>query len=210
MKLNPNQIYHIYNRGNNKQQIFFDQENYHYFLKKVKLFLTPYCEILAFALMPNHFHFLICPNERSNLPHKRSKRRPNVGTRKKSMIKLTMFSWGLQHLLSSYARGINQRYNRTGSLFQQNTKSKKTSSEYFTQDYSLWCFIYIHNNPKVCGMVNSPEEYEFSSYRDYLENRKDSICNLSLGRKLLSLDMNELFEFKSIKVPNEVVRKILR
>ena len=204
----PKEIYHVYNRGNNRQLIFLERENYYYFLQKVKTYLVPNCHILAFILMPNHFHFLICANERTNLPYKKSNGKPQHKTSKKKAINLTLFSFGLKQLLSTYARGINKKFNRTGSLFQQNTKSKRTSSEFFTQDYSLWCFIYIHNNPKVCGLVNSPDEYEFSSYRDYLENNLDSICSISLGKELLSLEQNELFHFKSIEVPTDIVKKI--
>jgi hypothetical protein len=141
------------------------------------------------------------------MPHRRS-RQPSLKRKGRRPKRLTQFSWGLQQLLSSYAKGINKRYNRTGSIFQQNTKSKRTSSESFIEDYSLWCFIYIHNNPKASGLVDSLDEYEFSSYTDYVENKKDSICNLDLGRKLLSLDLNLLFEFKSMKVPTDIVKRI--
>ncbi len=59
MNFNEKEIYHIYNRGNNSQLIFFEKENYNHFLRLVKKFLLPNCEILAWCLMPNHFHFLI-------------------------------------------------------------------------------------------------------------------------------------------------------
>lgn len=208
--MKPKEIYHVYNRGNNRQLIFLEKDNYHYFLEKVRLYLKPNCDILAYSLMPNHFHFLICANERTNLPYKRSNRLPRNKSGKKPLVKLTLFSWGMKQLLSSYARGINKRFNRTGSLFQQNTRSKKTSSESFLDDYSLWCFIYIHNNARRAGLVNSSDEYEFSSYKDYLDNCQDSICNLDLGRKLLSLDQNELFLFKSIEIPNHIIEKIFK
>ena len=208
LKMEPNEIYHVYNRGNNRQLIFFERDNYLYFLKKVEKYLVPNCEILSFTLMPNHFHFLVTPNERTNIPYRpRAKSYKNVRPRKRR-IPLTRFSWGLKQLLSTYARGINKKFNRTGSLFQQNTKIKKTSSEFFSDDYSLWCFIYIHNNPKLAGLVNAPEDYEFSSYRDYLEWNEKSICNLSLGRKLLCLDQSDLFDFKSLEIPTEVLKKI--
>ena len=187
---------------------FFERENYVYFLKKVKQFLCPNCHILSFILMPNHFHFLVTPNERSNKIYRPKNKFRNKKLSKKRKIKLTYFSWGLQQLLSSYARGINKRFDRTGSLFQQNTKFKQTSNEFFTQDYSLWCFNYIHNNPTSCGLVSSPEEYEFSSYRDYLTNRNDSICNLELAKKLLRFDDNELFNFRTIEIPVTIQKRI--
>lgn len=111
-------------------------------------------------------------------------------------------------LLSSYARAINIRFERTGSLFQQNTKLKLTSGESLLDDYSLICFNYIHYNPVKSGLVKSPDEYEFSSYNDFITNNPNSICNLELARKLLSLDQNELFKFNSIEIPVEVMKRI--
>ncbi|MGB4846813.1 MAG: hypothetical protein WBP41_02795 [Saprospiraceae bacterium] len=206
MNLKPKEIYHFYNRGINRQPIFFERDNYFYFLKKVKTYLVPNCHILGFSLMPNHFHFLITPNERSNRPFRKSNRKP-LKKRKGPFAHQTLFTWGLQQLLSTYSRGINKRYNRTGSLFQQNTKSKMTSAESLQEDYSLYCFMYIHNNAVAAGLVNSPSEYEFTSYNDYIENKTDSICNLALGKELLSLDLNE-FEFQSSNIPTEIIKKI--
>jgi putative transposase len=206
--MKTNEIYHVYNRGNNCQPIFFERENYFYFLKKTKQFLCPNCDILGYSLMPNHFHFLIWANERSTKVYRPRCKKYRNAIHKKPKIQMTYFSRGLKNLLSSYARGINKRFDRTGSLFQQNTKSKRTSSEFFTQDYSLWCFNYIHNNPTVCGMVNSPEEYEFSSYRDYLENNVNSLCNLTLGRQVLSLQENNLIDFNTVEVPPNILKKI--
>jgi putative transposase len=58
-------LYHIYNRGNNKQLIFFERKNYIYFLKLFKNYLSSYIDVYAYCLMPNHFHFLIKIKEHS-------------------------------------------------------------------------------------------------------------------------------------------------
>jgi len=55
-------LYHIYNQGNNRQKIFFNKENYLFFLKKIKTHITPYADILAWCLMPNHFHLMVSVN----------------------------------------------------------------------------------------------------------------------------------------------------
>ncbi len=59
MKKEEGKYYHIYNRGNNKQKIFFDDENYLFFLSKFKKYLIPNIDVFAYCLMPNHFHFFI-------------------------------------------------------------------------------------------------------------------------------------------------------
>lgn len=56
-------LYHIYHRGNNRQIIFFNRNNYLYFLEKMQKYIYPACDIINWCLMPNHFHFLIHANE---------------------------------------------------------------------------------------------------------------------------------------------------
>ena len=63
MLLETNHIYHIYNQGNNKQKIFFREDNYLFFLQKMKTHLLPYADIMAWCLMPNHFHWMIYVRE---------------------------------------------------------------------------------------------------------------------------------------------------
>ena len=54
--------YHIYNRGINRQIIFFNDNNYRYFLRLMDQFITPYVSVLAYALIQNHFHLVIKVN----------------------------------------------------------------------------------------------------------------------------------------------------
>ena len=107
MKIAPNHIYHVFNRGNNKQLLFFNNENYLYFLRKIRTHLAPVCDILAYCLMPNHFHFLIHMNEES----------AKIAVRKSGGIEVNKFSNGLRTVLSSYTRGVNIEQERTGTLF---------------------------------------------------------------------------------------------
>jgi hypothetical protein len=122
-----------------------------------------------------------------------------------------MFSKGLQLLLSSYAKALNKRYTRSGSLFRQNTKWKRTSDEHFTADYSLSCFKYIHNNPVTAGLVQSPLDWEFSSYREYAGmSPGEPICNIKLCKELLSLERNDIFNLSNMEIPTEVLKKIFK
>lgn len=52
-------LYHVYNQGNNRQKIFFNHDNYLFFLKKLKRHVLPHADILAWCLMPNHFHLMV-------------------------------------------------------------------------------------------------------------------------------------------------------
>jgi REP element-mobilizing transposase RayT len=209
MKLKSGEIYHVYNRGNNRQRLFYERENYLLFLQKVRNYVVPQCDILAYCLMPNHFHFLIYANKTSVKAFRTS----SVRSKKLKVPrpKMSRFSKGLQILLSSYAKAMNKRYSRNGSLFKQNTKWKRTSDELFSFDYSLSCFQYIHYNPVSAGLVQSPESWEFSSYREYSGQISGApICNLVLGKQLLALDKNELFTLSNMEVPTEILKKIFK
>lgn len=62
MYFEQDHLYHIYNRGNNSQSIFFNRENYLFFLEKIKRHILPHADILAWCLMPNHFHLMVYVN----------------------------------------------------------------------------------------------------------------------------------------------------
>ena len=206
MQLHPNQVYHIYNRGNNRRQLFYDEENYSYFLEKISKHIVPHCDLLGYCLLPNHFHLFIHANEETILPAQRHLNPDSV--QPISLAKMSRFSHGLQIMLCSFARAINKRHMRTGSLFTQNTRCKMTSSEAHNEDYSLLCLNYIHNNPVKAGLVKTPEEWPYSSFHEYMGLSKRPLCNIELGRQLFSLDINELFKCKGIEIPDHLKDKI--
>lgn len=209
MKLKSGEIYHVYNRGNNRQLLFYDRENYLLFLSKMREYLVPQCDLLAYCLMPNHFHLLVHANKKSARIYRRTHILTNLPVTPRP--KMTMFSKGLQLLLSSYAKALNKRYTRTGSLFRQNTKWKRTSDEMFTADYSLPCFKYIHNNPVTAGYVHSPIDWEFSSYREYAGmSPGEPLCNIKLCKELLNLERNDMFNLSNMEVPTEILKKIFK
>jgi putative transposase len=180
MHLFEGEIYHVFNRGNNRGVIFPRRQNYHYFLQKIEKYLRPCCDILAWCLMPNHFHFLIHANANS------------IPMVQDGSIDRQQFSQGIKVLLSSYARGINKQEGRTGSLFQQNTKGLCVSA--VSRDYALTAFHYVHQNPMRAGLVDCMEDWEFSSFREYLGKGGSCLCNKELAIKLLDLNPDRIYE----------------
>ena len=169
MHFQPNGIYHLYNRGNNKQLIFFSNENYLFFLKKINAQLKPICDILCWCLMPNHFHLIISANDNS-------------------CIERSTFR------------------SKTGSLFQQKTKSKDLSE---TKDYLIECMHYIHQNAWRAGLVNKIEEWPYSSFLDYAGLRHGILCNKSLLMELTGYDLNNFYE-DSYNVIEDADRKFFQ
>ncbi len=164
-------IYHVYNRGNNKQRIFFCSEDYLQFLKRCQKYIAPRSEILAWCLMPNHFHFMIQVNAIGLSPFRQGGN------------EMPLISNGFQLLQSSYAKRINQRDNRTGSLFQQKTKSKLIKDG--TQLVNT--FWYTHYNPVEAGLVNRMQDWAYSSYPDFCNPRNTTLCNVELAKNLIGL-----------------------
>jgi len=193
MNIDQPGIYHIYNRGNNQQTIFFNENNYGYFLTKCHHYLKPISEVLAWCLMTNHFHFLIEVTEKSMKP-----------VRSGGII-MPAITNGFRLLQSSYAKGINVQQRRTGNLFQQKTKAKLVSGE---EDYSLTAFFYVHQNPMVAGMVSNLENWAYSSFRDYAGLRSGKLCNRERAIQLLGLSAIDFKAESTRKIDEKQIEKI--
>ncbi len=194
MEFQANQIYHIYNRGNNKQPIFFKPENYTYFLEKVRKFILPHCEILSYCLMPNHFHFQIYSDERTT----QTKR---IGTTERNVL-----SEGIRNLLQTYTKAINIQNTTTGSLFQQNTKAKCLSDGSIY--YSETCFHYIHQNPMKAGLVSKMEDWIYSSFKDFCGFRNGTLCNKDLAFQLLGIDKQTFYTNAYMVIADDKIKMI--
>lgn len=195
MQFHENELYHIYNRGNNRQPIYFNHENYLYFLQKIRKYILPHCDILNYCLMPNHFHLLISTDHRST----QTKR---IGNNDRNVL-----SEGFRNLLSSYSKGINKQNAVTGSLFQQNTHS--VSLHEGSINYGSTCFHYIHQNPLKARLVSKMEDWPYSSFKDFVGARNGSLCNKHLAFELLDLNPKRFYE-DSYKVidDNNLLNKI--
>ena len=125
--LEKDQIIHLYNQGNNRRTIFYNRENYLFFLKKLRKHLPPFCEILCYCLMPNHLHVMINTNESTErMKWVRNK-------------EISEFSENLRIMLNSYTTAINKQQNTFGSLFRQNTKLKRAMIMPLTNENNYIC-----------------------------------------------------------------------
>ncbi len=120
-------------------------------------YLSPFVDVYAYCLMPNHFHFLIRVKEpcQTSEVFKTSEVYEQRGSKK-----LTPLEKAFKDFFISYAKGINKAYNKTGSLFQSKFKKKEiVDSSYFTS-----IIQYIHANPIKAKLCNNYKDYKFSSY----------------------------------------------
>jgi len=157
----PDQYYHFYNRGNNRQVVFMERENYVYFLKGIKRYLRGRVEVIAYCLMPTHYHILVrvIENQTSEV-FKTSEVSKQV-------------SLAMQKFLISYTKAINKRFDRTGALFQGQFQAKPVT----TYKHLLTLCAYIHANPVKDGLAASPEMWDFSNYLEWLGLRNGTLVN---------------------------------
>ena len=157
------QYYHIYNRGNNRGAIFFKPENYIFFLRRWKKYLTPYLDTIAYTLMPTHYHLLA----RVKNPDK------NPGFLEKPGFSdpTPVISNAMQKFGLSYTKAINKSFDRVGSLFQGVYQAKLIQ----TESHLLHLCRYIHGNPVKDGLVADPADWEYSNYLEWLGERNGAL-----------------------------------
>jgi len=165
----PGAFMHIYNRGNNRERIFFDETDYKAFLFRLGLGLGIELETLkndtllaipssririnanknlfnlhSFCLMPNHFHLLI------------------------EQIGEVPISKLISQVCTSYSMYINKKHKRVGHVFQERFKLVLIENN----PQLMWTSSYIHMNPVKDGLVKHPQDYKWSSYPDHIGKRK--------------------------------------
>jgi len=188
MHFEPNQIYHVYNRGNNKHRIFYNDKNYLYLLSKVQSEWLKYCELVSYCLMPNHFHFMLLSNADGCEPVILNKRATAIQNLSKVIGKS----------LSSYTQAINIQNKTTGNLFQKKTKAKCLTdlsvdiTDFPVTDYLINCFHYIHLNPLEANLVKDLSNWSYSSWPCYAGLQKDDLCCKEKWMKLLGLSTLDL------------------
>jgi putative transposase len=138
----PGHYYHIYNRGVNSQNIFFEERNYPFFLERIWQFFENKVNLLAYCLLPNHFHLLVHilenPSVLTHLP--------------------------FSHVFNSYTQAVNRACQRTGPLLERPFKRKQITGE--TYLYLLVCYIHLNPNHHCIGDYKT---YPWSSYHLILE-----------------------------------------
>ncbi len=161
--LTANNFYHIYNRGNNRENIFHKPENYFYFLRKYDTYLSPFLETYAYCLLPNHFHLLVRVRKETEVLL--AAKALNFTKQGKPITDVdVIISEAFRRFFMAYAKAINKQSGRTGSLFQKNFKRKLVDNEaYFTT-----LVRYIHINPPLHGICDDYGTYLYSSYHRIL------------------------------------------
>jgi REP element-mobilizing transposase RayT len=171
--LEKGNFYHIYNRGNNGIDVFFDSDSYYYFLKLYDKYITPIADTYAWCLLKNHFHALVY----TRLEHEIETSKLEYSTIEKPKVIEPSKQFGF--LFNAYTQAINKKFNRTGGLFEKPFERKQITSDKYLQNV----IYYIHNNPVQHGFVKQMSLYPWSSYESVLSDKptklkRNDIVNL--------------------------------
>jgi putative transposase len=146
----PNLLFHVINRGNNKQRIFITDEDYSAFLHLMKLHKHRFgLKIYFYVLMPNHIHLLVEPLYENTL------------------------SQFMHAITLGYSKMFKEKYKCVGHLWQGRFKSLLIESD----EYLLQCGIYIEHNPVRAKLALLPSEYNWSSYNEHNGHSLDPISD---------------------------------
>ena len=148
-------VYHVFNRGNNLEDIFIEEKNYSFFLLLLKKYLLPVADIYAFCLLKNHFHLALRIKDENFLTEK-LKQKPYLA---------------FSNLFNAYSKAVNKAYNRTGSLFQEHLHRIRVEDE----EYLMQLIAYVHLNPVKHGFADDFKHYKYSSYQAYLSEKPTRI-----------------------------------
>ncbi|MEL6988699.1 MAG: hypothetical protein AAGK97_12830 [Bacteroidota bacterium] len=180
----PNTKYHIYNHASGFENMFTKDEHYISFLNRYAFHCSDVFSTYAWALMPNHFHFVVSIKSLEAINDRIFKRKGisykiNAMDENYEVNFSNYVSRVFSTFLGSYVQYYNKNMKRKGNLVRQNSKRKIIIDDaYFKQSIK-----YLHWNPVKHEFCNNPREYAFTSYYDYL-NRDSSLIKFKPVIKL--------------------------
>ena len=156
----PDLIYHVLNRGNNRQVVFVENKDYLNYLDILRRYKEKFnFKLFAYCLMSNHIHLLL-----------------------KTSADATI-SDIMKAITIAHTRHYHQKYKTSGHIWQGRFKSPIVSDD----EYLLTLMRYIEQNPVRAGMVEHPKEYSFSSYADNTSIEKDNLVDKDKNPVFLAL-----------------------
>ena len=144
------EYYHVFNRGAVRQSLFLDERDYEYFLRRLKRYSKIFnVTVIVYCLMRNHYHLLLHQNDL-----------PSIETL-------------MQRLGNSYSKYFNNRYQKTGAVFEDRFKALHVGRD----DYLHHLCRYIHGNPVKDGLAARPDLWPYSNYLEWIGKRSGELVD---------------------------------
>ncbi|MDP2755388.1 MAG: transposase, partial [Nitrospirota bacterium] len=163
-------FYHIYNRGNNRENIFIQERNYAYFMDLWWKHISPIAETWAYCLLRNHFHVTGFIKDQKDLSGLNGSTIPSdsrgdlTGLKSGLTPNLKEPSQYFSNFFNAYSRGVNIATQRTGALFERPFKRIPVDSE----AYLMRLIVYIHQNPQKHKFEDDFRNWNYSSYHELI------------------------------------------
>ncbi|MDD5749989.1 MAG: transposase [Patescibacteria group bacterium] len=156
--IKANYFYHVYNRATDKKTIFYTEKDYEYFINKVVFFKEKTnIKILAYCILPNHFHFLLKEPETSDNPSGWN----------------SQISRFISLLSNSYTKYFNLSRDHSGRIFQGPFKLKLVNDD----NYLKILINYINLNHLNHKISRQAGDWHYSSHQNYLNQTKSKLID---------------------------------
>lgn len=192
-KFVPNASFHVYNRTNNLERLFLNDDDRLFFLSQYRRFVSDFVVTYAYCLLPNHFHFAIRVKSVAKLaelveqvleldrtiPQQQFLADPINEQNFHALIERQF-----TRMFTAYSMYFNRRYQRSGNLFYRPFKRVAISDE----SQLHWLVYYIHYNPRKHGVSENFLGYPWSSYQALVSGMptnldRDAVWDLYAGRE---------------------------
>ncbi len=168
-------FYHVFNRTNNREPLFLDDEDRQYFLKQYKRYVSSYLDTYTFCLMGNHFHLVIRVKNLTiihGLVQAIEQKDRTIAQKKflemKEDVRTAheLIANQFNRMFTAYAMYFNKKHKRSGNLFYRPFKRVAVKNEgHFT-----WLVYYVHANPKKHKVQADFQNYTWSSFQAFLSD----------------------------------------
>ena len=198
LPLEPDCTYHLFNRGNNKNLIFFLEKNYSYFLKRFSKYMSAYLDVFAYCLLPNHFHILVrvkskemiipsfytdfkviptralescLEQDQIGLPSFKNLASLESFSKLEEQQSASIISWAVSEKMRRFLMSYSKAINKQENRIGSLFQKPFRRKRVEDENYFTSLIWYIHNNPVHHHLCNNLTTYKWSSYQSHISDK---------------------------------------
>jgi putative transposase len=195
--IQPDKTYHILSRAVGSEKLFKVEDNYRYFLEQFQRKVSGVAELMAYCLIPNHFHFLVQIKSEGEILALFEKAKP--GKKYQPEICSDFIMERFSNWLNGYTKAFNIQQKRKGALFIDYLRRVEIERD---SQYSATLF-YIHKNPVHHGLVKEMGDWKWSSYKAFLSNLPTKLPRQEIWNWFGGQEQYEIFHTQPIDLKHD-------